>query len=253
MFYKLYIKIDKINKIYTDNHSKEVKVIDDFNLDIEKGEFLCILGVSGCGKTTLLNLLAGFEQATTGKIYIDGKEVSEPSPNCIMTFQNFGLLPWRTVQKNVELGLEAKNIDKKKIKEIANQYLEMVGLSKFRKYHPSQLSSGMQQRVAIARALCVEPEVILMDEPLGALDSITRMKMQDEILNIWEKKKNTIIFVTHDIDESVYLADRIVIMTPHFGKIKAIIDVDLPRRRDRTSIEFLKFIDKVFVQLGLNK
>ncbi|OHD26115.1 MAG: ABC transporter [Spirochaetes bacterium GWD1_27_9] len=249
----MYIKIDKINKIYTDNHSKEVKVIDDFNLDIEKGEFLCILGVSGCGKTTLLNLLAGFEQATTGKIYIDGKEVDGPSPNCIMTFQNFGLLPWRTVQKNVELGLEAKRIDKKKIKEIANQYIEMVGLSKFKKYHPSQLSSGMQQRVAIARALCVEPEVILMDEPLGALDSITRMKMQDEILNIWEKKKNTIIFVTHDIDESVYLADRIVIMTPHFGKIKAIIDVDLPRRRDRTSIEFLKFIDKVFVQLGLNK
>jgi ABC-type nitrate/sulfonate/bicarbonate transport system, ATPase component len=246
----MYIDIKDVSKEYLQNNST-FKALDHVSLQIEKGEFLCLLGPSGCGKTTLLNSVAGFEKVNSGSISIDGRQVSEPSISHVTIFQNYGLLPWRTVQKNVELGLESKKLSKSERRDIASKFIDLVGLSRFSKSHPSQLSGGMQQRVAIARALAVDPEIIFMDEPFGALDALTRLKMQDEISNIWEQQKKTIIFVTHDIEEAVFLADRIVIMTPNPGKIKSIINVPLARKRDRTSLDFLKIRDRVFSEFNM--
>jgi len=249
---EMYIQVKNVSKIYTQN-TVNAKALEGANLEIRQGEFICLLGPSGCGKTTLLNLIAGFEKPTVGEILLDGQIVNEPSIKYVTIFQNYGLLPWRTVQGNVELGLESLGYDKAKIRKIAEEYIELVGLSLFKKHHPYQLSGGMQQRVAIARALAVDPDIIFMDEPFGALDAMTRMKMQDEISGIWEKKKKTILFVTHDIDESVFLADRIVIMTPHPGKIKSIVNVPLSRKRDRTHPDFLAIRDKVFAEFEMKE
>lgn len=248
----MYIKVNNVSKIYKDNNI-EFKSLENVNLTIEKGEFICLLGPSGCGKSTLLNLIAGFDKPSLGQIFINDKLVTEPSPNYVTIFQNYGLLPWRSVKKNVEFGLEVKKISKEERSRIADEYIELVELSRFSKHHPGQLSGGMQQRVAIARALAVDPEIIFMDEPFGALDAMTRMNMQDEISNIWEQKKKTIIFVTHDIEEAVFLADRIVIMTPGPGKVKTIINVPMTRKRDRTSDEFLIIRDKVFEEFKMKK
>lgn len=252
---RMFIHVENVSKEYRQGKSTAATAmaLDTINLSIEHSEFICLLGPSGCGKTTLLNLVAGFERPSTGMITIDGKIVVEPSSSYVTIFQNYGLLPWRTVQKNVELGLEPKKISRIERKRIAEEYIELVGLTKFAKHHPAQLSGGMQQRVAIARALAVDPEIIFMDEPFGALDAMTRMNMQDEISNIWEKKKKTILFVTHDIEESVFLADRIVVMTPYPGRIKSIINVPLPRKRDRTDADFLKIRDRVFEEFEMKK
>lgn len=248
----MYIKVEDVSKHYVQN-KKSFQAMEHVSLNIEKGEFICLLGPSGCGKTTLLNSIAGFEGVSSGRITIDGKEVVEPSDRNVTIFQNYGLLPWRTVQKNVELGLESKKISKKERAEIADKFINIVGLSKFSKSYPSQLSGGMQQRVAIARALAIDPEIIFMDEPFGALDALTRMNMQDEISRIWENQKKTIIFVTHDIEESIFLADRVVIMTPNPGKIKSIINVSLARKRDRTSDDFLKIRDRIFAEFEMKE
>lgn len=239
-----YITVKDVNKYYpTDNGKRQV--LKDVSLDIEKGEFICLLGASGCGKTTLLNLVAGFEKPDSGEILIDGNKVTGPQKKYITIFQNYGLLPWRTVEKNVLLGLEDEKNPVKEQKERADKYLRMVGLGQYKKYRPGQLSGGMQQRVAIARALCVEPEIIFMDEPFGALDAITRMKLQDDILKLSREGNRTVIFVTHDIEEAVFLADRIVILEPNPGRIKQIIKVDIGTHRDRTRDDFLAVRDKV--------
>jgi len=247
----VYIKVNNVSKIYKNNRSVEFKSLENVNITIEKGEFICLLGPSGCGKSTLLNLIAGFDIPSSGEVIIDDKQVKETSPNYVTIFQNYGLLPWRSVKKNVELGLETKKFSREHRGEIADEFIELVGLTKFSKHHPHQLSGGMQQRVAIARALAVDPEIIFMDEPFGALDAMTRMNMQEEISNIWEQKKKTIIFVTHDIEEAVFLADKIVIMTPGPGKVKSIVNVPIKRKRDRTSDEFLKIRDRVFIELKI--
>lgn len=247
----MFIRINNISKIHKNNKSIEFKALDDINLKIERGEFICLLGPSGCGKSTLLNIIAGFDMPSMGEVYIDGNKVTEPSSRFVTIFQNYGLLPWRSVKKNVELGLETKKITKEERSKIADEFIELVGLSRFSKHHPMQLSGGMQQRVAIARALAVDPEIIFMDEPFGALDAMTRMNMQEEISNIWQQKKKTIIFVTHDIEEAVFLADRIVIMTPGPGKVKNIVKVPMKRKRDRTSEEFQKIRDEIFVELKM--
>lgn len=246
----MYINIDDVSRNYISN-KKSFCAMEHISLQIEKEEFICLLGPSGCGKTTLLNAIAGFEKVTEGRILIDGKEVLTPSTKNVTIFQSYGLLPWRTVQKNVELGLESKKLAKKERSEIASKYISLVGLSEFSESHPSQLSGGMQQRVAIARALAVDPDIIFMDEPFGALDALTRMKMQDEISRIWQQQKKTIVFVTHDIEEAVFLADRVVIMTPNPGKIKSILPVPLTRKRDRTSEDFLKIRDRIFTELEM--
>ena len=221
-------------------------ILDDVSLNIEKGEFICLLGPSGCGKSTLLNAMAGFLKPTSGEIKIENQIVQKPSMKYVTIFQNYGLLPWRTVQKNVELGLETKNYSTEKKANIASHYLKMVGLEHAAKKRPAQLSGGMQQRVAIARALAVEPDILFMDEPFGALDAITRMKLQTDILEIAQDTKKTVVFVTHDIEEAVFLADRIVIMSANPGRIKALLTVQLPKHRDRTSNDFLMIRDKVY-------
>ncbi|MCM8901568.1 ABC transporter ATP-binding protein [Caldicoprobacter algeriensis] len=246
----MYISIEKVSKAFTLKDKSALTVLDKVDLYIKEWEFICLLGPSGCGKSTLLNLIAGFDTPSTGTIKIDGDTVTQPSIDRIVIFQNYGLLPWRNVIKNVELGLEAKKLKRKKRRQIAEEYIQLVGLSDYKKHHPPQLSGGMQQRVALARALAVEPKILLMDEPFGALDAMTRMHMQDEIERIWQEKKKTIIFVTHDIEEAVFLADRIVIMTPSPGRVKTIIEVPLPRKRDRTSLDFLKIKDKVFTEFN---
>lgn len=241
----MYIEIKNASKKFQQNGSVFI-AFQDVNLSIQKGEFICLLGPSGCGKSTLLNVIAGFDTVTDGSVKIDEKEVTEPSPKNVTIFQNYGLLPWRNVLKNVELGLEPKKISKDERRKIAEKYIDLVGLSDFKKSHPKQLSGGMQQRVAIARALAVDPDIIFMDEPFGALDAITRIKLQDDILKIAKEEQKTIIFVTHDIEEAVYLADRIVVMTPNPGKIKSIVNVPIHGLRDRTTGDFLHVRNKIF-------
>lgn len=231
----------------------EFQALSHVDLEIAKGEFICLLGPSGCGKTTLLNTMAGFVPVAEGSITIDGKPVKKPSIQYVTIFQNYGLLPWRTVQQNVQLGLESKRLSKAEIRDTVSHYLELVGLESFKNHHPHQLSGGMQQRVAIARALAVDPEILFMDEPFGALDALTRIKLQDEVARIQSTQKKTVIFVTHDIEESVYLADRIVVMTPNPGKIKTIIPVELGRPRDRTSVDFFRLRDHVFREFGMGE
>ena len=226
-----YIEIQEVSRTYK-SKDKAFQALNRVSLTIERGEFICLLGPSGCGKSTLLNALAGFDRISQGSIRIAGKEVDAPNLKNVTIFQNYGLLPWRTVEKNVELGLESQKLPADERRMIADKYLDIVGLSSFKKSYPAELSGGMQQRVAIARALAVDPDIIFMDEPFAALDALTRMKLQDEISAICREQTKTIIFVTHDIDESIVLADRIVIMTPNPGRIKTIIPVDLPRRRD---------------------
>ena len=241
----MYIEIKDACKNYVQD-GKEFTALDHVSLDIEKGEFICLLGPSGCGKSTLLNALVGFEKVNSGSVKIDGKEVTAPSINNITIFQNYGLLPWRNVQKNVELGLESKKVPKPERAAAAKKYLELVGLSGYEKRYPNQLSGGQQQRVAIARGLAVDPDIIFMDEPFGALDAITRMKLQEDILRISREEKKTIIFVTHDIEEAVFLADRIVVMMADPGRIKSVVKVPLGDQRDRTSENFLYVRDKIF-------
>lgn len=241
----MYIEVKDACKNYVQD-GREFTALDHVSLDIEKGEFICLLGPSGCGKSTLLNALAGFEKVNNGSVKIDGKEVTAPSINNITIFQNYGLLPWRNVLKNVELGLESKKVPKEEREKTAKKYLDLVGLSGYEERHPKQLSGGQQQRVAIARGLAVDPDIIFMDEPFGALDAITRMKLQEDILRISREEKKTIIFVTHDIEEAVFLADRIVVMMADPGRIKSIVKVPLGTHRDRTNDDFLYVRDKIF-------
>ncbi|MDR1875387.1 MAG: ABC transporter ATP-binding protein [Synergistaceae bacterium] len=218
----------------------EFVAVQDVDLDVYTGEFLAVVGPSGCGKSTLLDLLAGLDRASFGEISIDGKAVTGPGMDRGVVMQGYALFPWLTVQANVEFGLEMKKTPKSQRVEISRHYLDLVGLSAFAGRYPHEISGGMKQRVAIARALAFDPDVLLMDEPFAALDAQTREIMQEELLVIWEKTKKTIVFVTHGIDEAVFLADRIAIMDTAPGRIKEILNVDLgrPRRGVRGSAEF---------------
>ena len=212
----MYIDVSNVSISFEENKEQHT-ILNDVSLQVEKGEFICLLGPSGCGKSTLLNAMAGFLKPSSGEIKIDGQTVEKPSMKYVTIFQNYGLLPWRSVQKNVELGLETKKLGKEEKKKITDHYLEMVGLKEAAKKRPAQLSGGMQQRVAIARALAVAHET-----------------------------DKTVVFVTHDIEEAIFLADRIVIMSANPGKIKSIMKVTLPKDRDRTSDDFLLMRDKVY-------
>jgi NitT/TauT family transport system ATP-binding protein len=233
------IKIQNIKKIF--NTGKKVVALNKVNLDINKKEIAVILGPSGCGKSTLLYLIAGFEKPTNGKIYLDGHIIKKPGADRGFVFQDFALYPWRTVLRNITFGLEIKGISKAEAEKKALDYIRIVGLKGFEHAYPHTLSGGMKQRVGLARALVYDPEVLLMDEPFGALDAQTRKLMQMELVKIWEKMKKTIIFVTHSVIEAVYLADRVFIMTARPGKIKGVIDVNLPRPRDYTDKNYLKY------------
>lgn len=240
-----YLTVDNISKTYQKKNGI-FQALQNVSLEIEKGEFICLLGPSGCGKTTLLNAMAGFEKPDNGSITIDEQLVEKPVPSRVTVFQHYGLLPWQTVEKNVMFGLDAQRIPKEEARRRADYFIELVGLEKFRTSRPGQLSGGQQQRVSIARALAVDPEVIFMDEPFGALDAITRLKLQDDLLHIVRSQQKTVVFVTHDIEEAVYLADRVVVMCPNPGRIQTIISVPLGNERDRTRDDFLRIRDKVF-------
>ena len=243
-----FVEVDHVGKTYQTVGGGSFRALDDVNLSIGRGEFVCLLGPSGCGKSTLLAALAGFVPASEGIVRIDGREVSGPSSSRITIFQQYGLFPWRSVLSNVEFGLEGKaGVSRRERERIAREYIELVGLQDFADSRPSELSGGMQQRVSIARALATNPDVLFMDEPFGALDAITRMKLQDDLLRIAKEAGKTVVFVTHDIDEAVYLSDRIVVMTPNPGRVKQVVDVPMSwGSRDRTSDDFIACRDKVF-------
>jgi NitT/TauT family transport system ATP-binding protein len=232
-----HIQISNVSKVFNTG-GREVAALDDINLDIKPGEFICLLGPSGCGKSTLLNAVAGFSLPTAGAIRVDDSPVLAPGPDRGVVFQEYALFPWMTVEENVAFGLEIKKMPKLRIKEKVAALLEMLKLHDFRDRYPNDLSGGMRQRVAIARVLALDSPIMLMDEPFGALDSLTRRNLQDELLRIWTEFKKTILFVTHSIEESIYLADRIVVMTYRPGKIKKDVSVSLPRPRDPSSAEF---------------
>lgn len=246
------IEVKNLSVTFGENE-KKMTALKNVSVGVEKGEFVCLLGPSGCGKSTLLNAMAGFLKPIAGTVTIDGKTVESPDISYVMIFQNYGLLPWRTVERNVTLGLESQNIPKEEQKKIVKKYIEMVGLKGAEKKYPRQLSGGMQQRVAIARALAVDPEILFMDEPFGALDAITRMKLQDDILQICRTTQKTIVFVTHDIEEAIYLADRVIIMEADPGQVKADIKIPLGKNRDRTSADFLAIRDKIFEIFHMKK
>ncbi|GAC1399113.1 MAG: ABC transporter ATP-binding protein [Thermoanaerobaculia bacterium] len=231
------IVIRGVTKVFGADGSAVV-ALDGIDLDVARGEFVCLLGPSGCGKSTLLNAVAGFSLPTTGDIVAAGHKVTAPAPDRGMLFQEYALFPWMTVRSNVAFGLEMRREPKGRIREIVDALLDKLHLREFAERFPKDLSGGMRQRVAIARILALDSPILLMDEPFGALDALTRRNLQDELLRIWTELKKTILFVTHGIEESIYLADRIVVMTYRPGRVKAIVPVLLERPRDVSSPQF---------------
>ena len=232
------VSIQHVTKIFTRDEGEPTVTLKDVTLEIKKKEFICIVGASGCGKTTLLRIIAGLETTTEGTILLNGVPIKGTDTDRGMVFQEYSLFPWKSVIDNIAFGLEMQGIPKAERRKIAEEYLKIIHLEQFRDAYPHELSGGMRQRVAIARALANKPKVLLMDEPFGALDAQTRNVMQRELLEIWADTQKTVIFVTHSVDEAVFLADRIVILSPRPGKIEEIISVDLPRMRDRTAPKF---------------
>ena len=232
-----------------DRDGKSTNVLRDVNLEVAEGEFLCLLGPSGCGKSTLLSAMAGFLAPTSGRIRIDGELVTGPDPRRIFVFQERGVFPWLTVEGNIAFGL-FKLLRAERAERISH-YIDLVGLQGFEKAYPSELSGGMKQRLEVARALAVNPDLLFMDEPFGALDSITRLTMRRELLRIWAAERNTIIFVTHDIDEAVQLADRVAVMSNRPATIQQIVTIDIPHPRDISSSRYLELRNGIFNELGL--
>jgi NitT/TauT family transport system ATP-binding protein len=227
-----YISGRNVNLTFRPPNRGPVRALANFDIDVEEGEFLSIVGPSGCGKSTFLNVLLGLIRPDSGDVRMRGTPISGPSTDRAMVFQEFGLLPWRTVQANVELGLELKGMATAVRRKVSQPLIEMIGLSGFEGHFPHELSGGMKQRVGLARALATDPLVLLMDEPFAALDAQTRDLMQVELLRVWQEAKKTVLFVTHQIDEAIYLSDRVMVMTKRPGRAKKIFRIDLPRPRD---------------------
>jgi NitT/TauT family transport system ATP-binding protein len=227
-----FIQASDITLAFKPKNRTPVTALDHFNLEIVRGEFVSIVGPSGCGKSTFLSILLGLIKPERGEMQLNGKPIAGPSQERAMVFQEFGLLPWRTVAANIELGLELKGIPAAQRTARASELVKLVGLNGFERHYPHELSGGMKQRVGLARALATDPEVLLMDEPFAALDAQTRDLMQAELLQIWERTKKTVLFVTHSIEEAAYLSDRVIIMTARPGRTKDILKIQLPRPRD---------------------
>jgi NitT/TauT family transport system ATP-binding protein len=223
--------------------------LSDIFLDVADGEFVCLIGPSGCGKTTLLNTIAGFVVPSEGTVLVNDKTVGGPGPDRGMVFQEYALLPWFTVEQNVQYGPRLKRVRGDALAEISNRYLALVDLRQSAKHYPAQLSGGMRQRVAIARALANQPDILLLDEPFGALDAMTREALQEELLKIWEMERRTCIFVTHSIEEAIFLADRIVVMAAHPGSISRVFTNEIARPRDRTSADYFNAFRNLNEQL----
>lgn len=245
---KIKLQAQHISMFFT-RDGNDVRVLDDVNLEVGEGEFVCLLGPSGCGKSTLLNIIAGFISPTLGQVRIEGETVRGPDPRRIFVFQERGVFPWLTVEGNIGFGL-SKLEKVERLPRIA-YYIQLVGLRGFERAYPQELSGGMKQRLEVARALAVNPDMLFLDEPFGALDSITRLTMRGELLRIWEAERKTIIFVTHDIEEAVQLADRVVVMSARPAKIQGIVNIDIRHPRDISSRRYLELRDGIFEQIGL--
>lgn len=245
------VKIENVRKVY-DTRNGEMVALNGVNLDIMENEFICVVGPSGCGKSTLLNIIAGLLEPTSGRVICDGKEVKGTGTERGVVFQQYALFPWMTVKKNVMFGLNLKGIKGKEAEDIAMKYIKMVQLEDFVDHYPKELSGGMKQRVAIARAYAVNPSILLMDEPFGALDAQTRTQLQQELLETWEKEKKTCFFITHDVDEAIILAQKVIIMSARPGRIKEIVDINIPYPRNqetKMSPEFLELKNHIWSQV----
>ena len=241
---RAHIAIDRVSHTYRPASGRPVLALDDVSLQIREREFIALLGPSGCGKSTLLYLIGGFLPTETGEIRVEGTPVAAPGPDRGIVFQHFALFPWKTVRANVLYGLERMRLPRGERAQRAQRFIDMVGLNGFEDSYPSQLSGGMKQRAAIARTLALDPKILLMDEPFGALDSQTRSLMQAELLGIWQRTPKTVIFVTHDVQEAVYLADRVAVMSARPGRIKAIVDTSFDKN-DAVVHKSKPFVDKV--------
>ncbi len=245
------VQIRNVTKTYYSKRG-DVVALNGFNLDIYENEFICVVGPSGCGKSTMLNILGGLDTATSGEALIDGSTIDGPSPDRGVVFQQYALFPWLTVKKNVEFGLRLKKLSRKEVSDIADHYIEMVDLQDFRNSFPKELSGGMKQRVAIARAYAMQPKLLLMDEPFGALDAQTRTQLQSELLKTWQEERRTCFFITHDVEEAVMLAQRVVIMSARPGRIVDIINIDIPYPRTqeiKMDPEFFRLKNQVWAQV----
>lgn len=238
----LKLKIDNVRKVFSTRNG-EMVALNGVNLDIYENEFICVVGPSGCGKSTLLNIIAGLTDATSGTVYCNGKAVSGTGTDRGVVFQQYALFPWLTVKKNVMFALEMKGVKGKEAEEQAMKYLEKVDLVKFADHFPKELSGGMKQRVAIARAYAADPEVLLMDEPFGALDAQTRTQLQTELLETWEKDQKTCFFITHDVEEAIILAQKVIIMSARPGRIKSIVNIDIPYPRTQETKMTPRFLE----------
>jgi ABC-type nitrate/sulfonate/bicarbonate transport system ATPase subunit len=245
---KTKLRVEGVNMTFH-RDGNQVSVLNDVNLEVGDGQFVCLLGPSGCGKSTLLNIIAGFLSPSTGAVRIDGEAVRGPDPRRIFVFQERGVFPWLTVEGNIGFGLFKLSREERE-RRIAH-YVSLVGLKGFEKTYPQELSGGMKQRLEVARALAVNPDMLFLDEPFGALDSITRLVMRGELLRIWEAEKKTIIFVTHDIEEAVQLADRVVVMSARPARIQTVVDIEIPHPRDISSKRYLELRDGIFEEIGL--
>ena len=236
------VKIDNVVKKYSGRNG-EMVALNGVSLDIHENEFVCVVGPSGCGKSTLLNIIAGLHEPTSGQVLVDGQAVSGPGPDRGVVFQQYALFPWLTVQKNVEFGLKLQGMSQDKAEQEAKKYIKMVDLEQFAQSYPKELSGGMKQRVAIARAYAINPKVLLMDEPFGALDAQTRTQLQTELLKTWEKEQKTCFFITHDVEEAIILAQRVVIMSARPGRIKEVVEINIPYPRTQETKMSKEFLD----------
>ena len=238
------VRIEGVSKRY-DGDQGSVQALDDVEFGVETGEFVCIVGPSGCGKTTLFRILAGLEPATAGEVLLDGQRVTEPTPEMGIVFQEYHLFPWQTVRENVAFGLQNADVSVAERERRVDHLIDLVGLDGFADSYPKSLSGGMKQRVALARALAIDPALLLMDEPFGAVDAQTREMLQGELLDIWQETGKTVLFVTHDVEEAVKLADRIVVMGKNPGSIRQVLAVDIDRPRSRTDAAFADYYERV--------
>ena len=236
------VKIDNVVKKYSGRNG-EMVALNGVSLDIHENEFVCVVGPSGCGKSTLLNIIAGLHEPTSGQVLVDGQAVSGPGPDRGVVFQQYALFPWLTVQKHVEFGLKLQGMSQDKAEQEAKKYIKMVDLEQFAQSYPKELSGGMKQRVAIARAYAINPKVLLMDEPFGALDAQTRTQLQTELLKTWEKEQKTCFFITHDVEEAIILAQRVIIMSARPGRIKEVVEINIPYPRTQETKMSKEFLD----------
>jgi NitT/TauT family transport system ATP-binding protein len=247
------IDVEGLTKTFRSIKGETVEAIRDISVAVGDNEFVSIVGPSGCGKSTLLYIIAGFVAPTAGVVLVDGRPITGPGPDRGIVFQEYALFPWRTVQGNIKYGLEEKGVPRDEVERTVRKYLRLMGLEGFQHKYPRELSGGMKQRVALARTLVYEPDVLLMDEPFGALDAQTRELQQDELLAIWRDRKTTVLFVTHSVEEAVYLSEKVVVMTARPGRIKSVVDIDLDRSRHRedvvTSPEFARLKNRVWLDV----